>query len=88
MTTKRNDNDGAGERGFASGCLGIFFEVIVWVVSTTLVTIGAVLFLFGVTTFEGQFGVGTILALVVAPVAIILFIRTGRAILHDLRNQK
>ncbi|MGH3090682.1 MAG: hypothetical protein ACRDSJ_25665 [Rubrobacteraceae bacterium] len=77
----------ARERGFASGCLGIFLEILTWVFSTVLITIGAAFFLFGVFSFEPEFTVGTVVAIITVPLAAFLFLRTGRAILRDLRGK-
>ncbi len=82
------ENGNSEKRGAASGCMGILFEVGVWVVSTIFMTIGGALFLFGVFTFEPEINAGTIFVAIAVPVAIILFIRTGRSIIRDLRNER
>lgn len=88
MRIRRRDKDDGGKRGFAAGCMGVLFEVGVWVVSTIFMTIGGALFVFGVFSFEPEITAGTIFTLVAVPVAAFFFVRTGRAILRDLRNQR
>lgn len=78
----------AEERGFAAGCMGILFEVAVWVFSTIFVTIGGAMFVFGILSLEPELTSATVFALIAVPVAIAFFIRTGRAIIRDLRNPK
>jgi uncharacterized membrane protein len=85
---RRNKEDDREERDVASGCMGILFEVGVWTASTIFMTIGGALFIFGVFTFEPEITAGTLFALVAVPLAIIVFIRTGKAIIADLRNQR
>lgn len=84
----RNKNESPEKRGAESGCMGILFEVGVWVVSTIFMTIGGALFLFGVFTVEPEINTGTVFVVIAVPVAIILFIRIGRSIIRDLRNQR
>lgn len=84
---KRDKNEGTARgRGSASGCMGVLFEISVWTVSTVFMTIGGAMFVFGVFSFEPEITSATIFVLVAVPVAAFFFIRTGRAIIRDLRN--
>jgi hypothetical protein len=85
---RRNENGNAPKRGFASGCMGVLFDIGVWTVSTIFMAIGGAMFVFGVFSFEPEITSETIFVLLAVPVAAFLFIRTGRSILRDLRNQK
>ncbi|MGI8539678.1 MAG: hypothetical protein ACR2N0_07850 [Rubrobacteraceae bacterium] len=88
MRIKKRDKteEKVRRRGFASGCMGVLFEVGVWTVSTVFMTIGGAMFVFGVFSFEPEITSATIFVLVAVPVAVFFFIRTGRSILRDLRN--
>lgn len=68
--------------------MGILFEVAVWVASTIFMTIGGAMFIFGVLSFEPEITSATVFALVAVPIAALLFVRTGRAIMRDLRNRE
>lgn len=69
-----------------SGCIGLVLELGVWVVSVTLVTVGAFVFLAGALTFTPSFDIRTIVPIIIAPVGIYVLVRVGRAILRDLRD--
>lgn len=73
--------------GVGSGCLGLVLEITVWVLSTLLITLGVFLLLFGVLDFTPESRTKTIVVVIIAPVAVFFFVRTGRAILDDLRRK-
>lgn len=79
----RDKNSGA-----RFGCLGLVLELGGWVISVTLVTLGALVFLVGALTSTPSFDVRAVIPLMLAPVGIYVLVRVGRAIIRDMRDPK
>ncbi|WP_162924572.1 hypothetical protein [Rubrobacter indicoceani] len=72
--------------GESSGCFGLVIEVGTWVLSIFAITVGAFLLVFGVLDFSPEARLGTLVLLVLVPVAVYALLRIARNILNELRG--
>jgi arginine exporter protein ArgO len=67
-----------------SGCGWYLFRIFMWALSVALLSMGAILLLFGIFSLSPVLDTRTVVATVVAPVGLYLLLRVGRGIWRDL----
>lgn len=79
-------DEGLNMRSMRSGCINYIFRIGAAVVSAILLTLGALVLVFGAFDLDSSGGTRTVITTVAALGAIYLFVRVGKDILRDLRD--
>ena len=71
-----------------SGCISYVLKIGTAILAAVFLTTGALILIFGAFSLDSSSGVTTIVTVVAALVAIYLFVRVGKDILRDLRQDR